>query len=47
MKTKQQLMQQINNGGNQGPRIPTAILQKLRQGVLKSPMVERSAKEML
>ena len=47
MKNKQQLMQQINNGGNQGPRIPTAILQKLRQGVLKSPMVEGAVKKRL
>ncbi len=46
-KTKQQLVQQINNGGAQKQRMPEPILEKLRNGVLASPTVERWIKKML
>jgi len=46
-KTKAQLVQQINNGGDQKQRMPETILEKLREGVLASPTVERWIKKML
>lgn len=46
-KTKQQLIRQINNGGQQKQRMPEPILEKLREGVLASPTVERWIKKML
>lgn len=44
-KTKQQLLEQINHGGEQKQRMPKDILEKLRQGVLASPTVERHIKQ--
>ena len=46
-KTKQQLIQQINSGGDQKPALPKPILEKLREGVLASPTVERYIRKML
>jgi hypothetical protein len=46
-KTKAQLLQQINNGGQQKQRMPEPILEKLRNGVLASPTVERWIKKIL
>ncbi len=46
-RTKRQLIEQLNNGGEQKSRMPKDILEKLRQGVLASPTVERYIKKML
>ena len=46
-KTKRQLLKQINHGGEQKQRMPKAILEKLRLGVLASPTVERHIKKKL
>lgn len=46
-KSKQQVLQQLNNGGTQTFRMPIEILNKLRAGVLASPVVEPIVKAIL
>lgn len=46
-KSKMQVLEQLNSGGSQVARMPADILNKLRAGVLASPVVEPSVKELL
>ena len=47
VKTKLQLLALMNSGGSQKADLPVAVLDKLRTGVLASPVIEKRVKEML
>ena len=46
-KSKQQVLEQLNSGGTSAVRMPLDILNKLRTGVLASPVVEPSVKAII